>query len=177
MMPTWARPWTRVFCPAPWPCTSADGLSTRRYSAGSEKWLPSSNAISSSFSARFRRSSNGQRAVPLPLTRPAPIRPSGRRKPLGGGLVVAQCPRLVDEHDRDPVADRIGEPSLLADQLLGSTVITQRPLCQWADENFQQLRVDFRCPFHADLRCRTKQFSGGRRYPRSGAALPPSRRS
>src|SRR6516164_1713679 len=126
MMPTWARPWTKVFCPGPWPCTSADGLSTRRYSAGREKWLPSSNAISSTFSARLRRSSNGQRALPPVLTRP-----SGRRQALGRRFVVAQGPRL------------------LADQLLGGAVVTQRPFCQRADENFQQLRIDFRCPFHA----------------------------
>src|SRR6516162_3420697 len=144
MMPTWARPWTKVFCPGPWPCTSADGLSTRRYSAGREKWLPSSNAISSTFSARLRRSSNGHRAVPPVLTRP-----SGRRQALGRRLVVTQGARLLDKHDRDPVADRVGEPRLFADQLLGGAVVTQRPFCQRADENFQQLRIDFRCPFHA----------------------------
>src|ERR1700751_4266826 len=113
MIPTWARPWTNVFCPGPCPCTSADGLSTRRYSAGREKRLPSSNSTSSRFSARFKRRSTGPPAVPPALTVP-----SGRRQALGHGLVVAQRARLVDEHDWDPVADRVSQPRLLADQFL-----------------------------------------------------------
>src|SRR5712671_2471749 len=170
MIPTWARPWTNVFCPGPCPRTSADGLSTRRYSAGSEKRLPSSNATSSRFSARFKRSSTGQCAVP-----PALIRASGRRQALGRGLVVAQRARLVDEHDRDPVADRVGEPRLLADQLLGFVIVAQRCLGQRADENLQKLRIDFRRPFHAVPPLSAKTLiSGGRRCPRSGAASPPS---
>src|SRR5439155_10067718 len=113
-------------------------------SAGRENWLPSSNAISSSFSARFKRSSTGQRAVP-----PALMTPSGRRQALGCGLVLAQRPRLVDQHDRDPVAYRVGKPRLFADQLLGVAIVPQRPLGQGADEYFQELGVDFRCLFHA----------------------------
>ena len=77
--------------------------------------------ISSSFSARFKRSSSGHRAVPLELTIP-----SGRRQAFGCGLVVAQRARLVDEHDRDAVADRVGQPCLLADQLLGFPIVAQR---------------------------------------------------
>src|SRR5579875_3253315 len=60
-MPTSAQPATMVFWPGPCPCTSADGLSTRKYSAGRRKWLPSSKLISSTFSARFRRNSSGRR--------------------------------------------------------------------------------------------------------------------
>src|SRR5215472_9259427 len=126
MMPTWARPCTSVFCPEPWPCTSADGLSTRRYSAGSEKRLSSSNAISSRFSARFSRSSIGQCTVPLMLIRSRRAEPSGRREALGRRLLVAQRPRLLDKHDRDPVADGVGEPGLFADQLLRLAVVAQR---------------------------------------------------
>jgi hypothetical protein len=68
------------------------------------------------FSASFRRRSTGQRVVPPALTKAA----SSGRRGLGRQLVVAQTPRLVDQHDRDAVADRIGEPRLLADQLLGA---------------------------------------------------------
>src|SRR6516162_1658080 len=148
MIPTRARPATRVFCPGPWPCTSADGLSTRRYSAGRRNRLPSSKATSSSFSAFFRRSSTGQRVVPPALTRA----PSSGRRGLGRRLVVAQTPRFVDQHDRDAVADRIGEPRLLADQLLGLAVIAQRRLGQRTDEDLEQPRIDFLCPFHTLLR-------------------------
>src|SRR5271165_4532202 len=132
MIPTWARPWTSVFCPGPWPCTSADGLSTRRYSAGSEKWLPSSNVISRSFSGRLKRSSNGQRTVP-----PAFTTPSRRRQPLGCGFVVPQRACLLDEHDRYPVADRVGEAGLFADQLLCFPIVAQRRFGQWADQNLK----------------------------------------
>src|SRR5271169_7202730 len=117
MIPTWARPATSVFCPGPCPCTSADGLSTRRYSAGRRNPVPSSKVTSSSFSAFLRRSSTGQRVVPPALTE-AP----SRRRGLAWHLVVAQPPRLVDQHDRDAVADRVGEPRLLANQLLGFPV-------------------------------------------------------
>src|SRR5215472_6032747 len=110
MMPTCARPATTVFSPAPCPCTSADGLSTRRYSAGRLNLLPLSKVTSSRFSARFRRNSMGQGASAIAL--------GDRRQALRVMLVVAQCARLVDEHDRDAVADRVGEPLLLADQFL-----------------------------------------------------------
>ena len=33
-------------------------------------------------------------------------------------FAVVERPRLLDQHDRDAVADRIGEPGLLADQLV-----------------------------------------------------------
>src|SRR5438132_805546 len=133
MIPTCARPATNVFCPGPCPCTSADGLSTRRYSAGRRNWLPSSKATSSSFSVILRRSSTGQRVVPPAFTQA----PSRLRRALGRHLVVAQLPRLVDQHDRDPVADRIGEPCLLTDQLLGFAVVTQRRLSQRADQDLK----------------------------------------
>src|SRR5215472_4003483 len=129
MIPTCARPATSVFCPGPCPCTSADGLSTRRYSAGRRKWLPSSKTTSSSFSTFFSRSSTGQCVVPSAFTRS----PSRRRRGLARHLVVAQPTRLVDQHNRDAVADRIGEPRLLANQLLGLAVVAQRRFAQRAD--------------------------------------------
>jgi len=42
-----------VFWPGPWPWTSADGLSTLRSSARSEKVLPSSKSISRTFFEDF----------------------------------------------------------------------------------------------------------------------------
>src|SRR5438067_2528423 len=125
MMPTWARPATIVFSPAPCPCTSADGLSTRRYSAARLNFLPLSKVTSSRFSARFRRSSIGQ-GMPVFTAPGSPF--ADRRQPLARDFVLAQCARLVDQHDRDAVADRIGEPGFLADQFLRRAVIAQRPL-------------------------------------------------
>src|ERR1700730_14626809 len=129
MMPTWARPGTNVFWPGPCPCTSADGLSTRRYSAGRENRLPSSKAISRTFSAFLRRNSVGQRPSALEAIRA--LHRLGQ--PLHRGFVVAQRARLVDQHNRDAVADRIGEPGLLADQLLRGAVVAQRRLGQRTD--------------------------------------------
>src|SRR5438105_14218054 len=105
MIPTWARPATIVFSPAPCPCTSAEGLSTLRYSAGKLNCLPSSNAISSRLAARFNRNSTGQGAADFTTSR-SPF--SDRRQPLPGELVVAQGARLIHQHDRDAVADRVG---------------------------------------------------------------------
>src|SRR6516165_886426 len=158
MIPTCARPATKVFCPGPCPCTSADGLSTRRYSAGRRNRLPSSKTTSSSFSAFFRRSSTGQRVVPPVLTRAR----SRRGRGLGRQLVATQPPGLVDQHDRDAVADRIGEPGLLANQLLGFAVVAQRRLAQRADQDLEQPRVYFRCPFHVVLRRSSIVWLGNR---------------
>src|SRR5258707_6555495 len=149
MMPTWARPATIVFSPAPCPCTSADGLSTRRYSAGRLNCLPSSNLISSRFSAFFRRSSTGQGGAAFKAGR-SPL--ADRRQAFHGDFVITQGARLVDQHDRDAVADRIGEPRLLADQLLRRAVIAQRPLGQWTDQDLQQFRIDVGGFVHAVLR-------------------------
>src|SRR5207248_6263773 len=149
MIPIWARPATIVFSPGPWPCTSADGLSTRRYSAGRLNSLPSSKRISSRFSAFFRRSSTGQGAAVF-KARCSPL--ADRRQALGGDLVLAQGARLVDQHDRDAVADRIGEPRLLADQFLRGAIIAQRPLGQGTDQDFQQLGVDVGRFVHIVLR-------------------------
>jgi hypothetical protein len=60
MMPTWRRPATIVFCPGPWPWTSAEGLSMRRNSAGRMKDAPSSKLTFKVFAARSTRSSIGQ---------------------------------------------------------------------------------------------------------------------
>src|SRR6188768_4288326 len=47
LIPTCCLPSTRTSCPGPCPFTSADGEYTRRYSNGSRKRAPSSNATSS----------------------------------------------------------------------------------------------------------------------------------
>src|SRR3981189_1707009 len=158
MMPTWARPATIVFSPAPCPCTSADGLSTRRYSAGRLNCLPSSKLISSRFSAFFRRSSTGQGGAAFKAGR-SPL--ADRRQTLHRDLVITQGARLVDQHDRDAVADRIGEPRLLADQLLRRAVIAQRPLGQWADQDLQQFRIDVGGFVHPVLRALLVHSRGG----------------
>src|SRR5271165_6544193 len=148
MMPTWARPGTRILWPGPWPWTSADGLSTRRYSAGRPKLAPSSKLISRRFSAFLSRSSVGHGVVSVPLM---PVL-SGCRQPFAGLFVVAERPCLIDQHDRDAVADRVGEPRLLADQLLRLAVVAQRRLGQRTDKNFEQFRIEFRRTFHLRLR-------------------------
>src|SRR5438105_12190328 len=149
MMPTWARPATIIFSPGPCPCTSADGLSTRRYSAGRLNSLPSSKRISSRFSAFFRRSSTGQGAAVL-KARCSPV--ADRRQALGGDLVLPQGARLVDQHDRNAVADRISEPRLVADQLLRRAVIAQWALGQGTNQDFQQFRINVGWFVHAVLR-------------------------
>src|SRR6516162_4515320 len=173
MIPTCTRPATRVFWPGPCPWTSADGLSTRRYSAGRRNRVPSSKATSSSFSAFFRRSSTGQRVVPPVFIRP----PSRRRRGLGWLLVVAQPPRLIDQHDRDAVADRVGEPRLLADQLLRFAVVAQRPLGQRTDQDLEQTWVDFVGCFHACLHgLQSSGLNAARRGRRATGPSSPSRR-
>src|SRR5438309_1060030 len=143
-MPTCARSATMRFSPGPCPCTSADGLSTRRYSAGRLNLLPSSNSISRRFAARFSRNSTGH--GPLSLIMPRSWLARGRRQAglalLVAFLLRAQGPRLVDQHDRNAVADRIGEPGLLADQLLRRAVVAQPPLGQRTDEDFEKFRID-----------------------------------
>src|ERR1700732_1720770 len=57
------------------------------------------------------------------LALPALTWASRRRQTFGCGLVIAERARLVDEHDRDAVADRVGQPRLLADQLLGFAIV------------------------------------------------------
>src|SRR5215469_8203965 len=127
-MPTWARPATICFWEGPWPCTSAEGLSTRSSSAGKRKRDPSSKSISSDFSAVFRRISTGQCGAPMPGLIPA--------------LARLDLAGLVDQHDGDAVADGVGEPGLAADQLLRRRVIFQRALGQRADQDLQQLGID-----------------------------------
>ena len=58
-----AIPATMVFWSAPWPCTSAEGLSTRRYSVGNANCAPSSNDTCSVFVARSSRSSVAARIM------------------------------------------------------------------------------------------------------------------
>src|SRR5579863_3571659 len=136
MMPIWARSAMMIFSPGPCPWTSAEGLSTRRYSAGRLNRLPSSNSMSSRFSAFLRRSSTGQGALRVWLTAVGSWRRRARCRDL---FVVAQRAGLVDQHNGDAVADRVGEAGLVADQLLRRAVVTQRRLGQRADQDFEEL--------------------------------------
>src|SRR5690606_16775637 len=127
--------------PGPWPCTSAEGLSTRRNSAGRVNEAPSSNVTVRVFAARLTRSSIGQgwlsACIAAALLRPAPRAPRFR-----DALVLVQGARLVDQHERNAVADRIGEARLLAEQLLARAVVAQRPLGQRTDQKVEELGVD-----------------------------------
>src|ERR1039458_9270910 len=58
-----------------------------------------------------------------------------------GFISVLQPPRFVGQHDRDAVADRIGELGRPRDQLLPLGIIAERGARQRADEDFQQLRI------------------------------------
>src|SRR5258707_14637908 len=107
MMPTWARPATIVFSPAPCPCTSADGLSTRRYSAGRLNCLPSSNLISSRFSAFFRRSSTGQGGAAF---KAGGSPPADRRPAVHGDFVIPQGGGPSEHDGQEAATERVGRP-------------------------------------------------------------------
>src|SRR5438270_13478316 len=53
-----------------------------------------------------------------------------------------QPPRLFGQHDRNAVADRIGELGGARDQLLLLAVVFERALGERADEDFEQLGID-----------------------------------
>src|ERR1041384_5426181 len=53
-----------------------------------------------------------------------------------------QRPRLVGEHDRDAVADGVGELGGTADQLLALGVVFERRLGERADQDLEELRID-----------------------------------
>src|SRR5215204_552816 len=53
-----------------------------------------------------------------------------------------QLARFLRQHDRNAVADRVGELGRAGDQLLLLGVIFQRALGQRADQDFQELRID-----------------------------------
>src|SRR5438876_7035897 len=53
-----------------------------------------------------------------------------------------QPARFFGQHDRDAVADRIGELGGARDQLLLLRIVFERALGQRADQNFQELRID-----------------------------------
>src|SRR5262245_33701934 len=61
---------------------------------------------------------------------------------LCGLLRLAPGPRLLLQHDRNAVADRIGEAGLFRDQLLFLRVISERHPLPRADQQLQELAVD-----------------------------------
>ena len=99
----------RLLLAAAWPCTSALGDSTRRYSAASTKRAPDSKAT-----------------VKLALSGTAAFR-SARAFQRPSRCGFGQFARLGGQHDRHAVADRIGEPRELADQLLLLAIIDAAP--------------------------------------------------
>ena len=57
-------------------------------------------------------------------------------------LLVVELPRLLLQHDRDAVADRIGEARGAADQLLAGLVVDERGLGARANQDLEQARID-----------------------------------
>src|SRR5919199_286602 len=70
---------------------------------------------------------------------------SGRRPPAALPSFV-ELARLLGQHDRDAVADRISELRRAADQLLALAVVFEHGLGDRADQDFKKLRVDARGP-------------------------------
>src|ERR1019366_3908109 len=67
-----------------------------------------------------------------------PVQPDlGRNRHL-----LFQLAGFVDQHDRDPVAHRIDQTRLTADQLAGLPIVLQRPLGQWTDQDLQQAGIE-----------------------------------
>src|SRR6266700_6280836 len=86
----------------------------------------------------------------------------GRFLDGGVGLVAArrsiELAGFLGQHDRNAVADRIGELGGARDQLLLGGVVFERALGQRADQDLEQLGIDAadgtvgRCGGHAGLR-------------------------
>src|SRR5215468_2753005 len=60
----------------------------------------------------------------------------------GVELVIGERARLFLQHDRDALANRIGEPGRLADQLLRRRVVNQRGLGARTNQKLEQPPVD-----------------------------------
>ena len=95
---TCSLPVTICFWSGPWPCTSALGDSTRRYSAGEREALAGVEGDRQRLLRRRRGAIRSARA--------------SRRRVTCVALGVAQLARLARQHDRNAVADRIGEAGL-----------------------------------------------------------------
>src|SRR5690242_18624690 len=61
---------------------------------------------------------------------------------LSIALAVRQRPRLIGQHDRYTVSDRIGEPRFPANQLFLLAIVYQGLLRDGAHENLEQLGID-----------------------------------
>src|SRR6185437_1718390 len=57
-------------------------------------------------------------------------------------LMSIDLARLLRQHDRNAVADRISKLRRARDQLLAGRIELQRPLGQRTDQDFQQFRID-----------------------------------
>src|SRR4051794_3332161 len=95
MMATSRLPGTVLRSDGLWPCTSADGLSTRRYSAASANAVPSSKATCSVRPSFDRRISVGQRfAFMLP---PLHTRAGSRIDARARALTFSLDPRILED--------------------------------------------------------------------------------
>src|SRR5690242_2046998 len=149
-MPTARLPETSTRWCGPCPWTSAEGLLTRRNSAGNSNRSAPGKETTRRLRSRVTRISSGTRMsscllISSMVTSP-PCEMWAKREPRGRGaasprraasaadldtlLVGVEFPCLIDQHDRDAVADRIGKAGLVADQFLARGVIAQRPLGQ-----------------------------------------------
>src|SRR5215472_10834348 len=75
------------------------------------------------------RSSTGHGFEAPPMSRPA-------------ALFVGELAGFLGQHDRNAVADRIGESGFATDQLLPFAIVDQRRLRHRADENLEKLGID-----------------------------------
>src|SRR6516164_7018494 len=57
-------------------------------------------------------------------------------------LLSIDPPRLLGQHDRNAVTDRISEFGRARDQFLFRRVIFERRFGQWADQDFEQFGID-----------------------------------
>src|SRR5262249_39880660 len=69
------------------------------------------------------------------------VRSPGSRGQSLGCLLRRNFPRLVLEHDRNAVLDRVAEAARLADELALRLAVEEGPLAQRADQQVEELRV------------------------------------
>src|SRR5262245_44207822 len=56
--------------------------------------------------------------------------------------LLIKPPRFLGQHDRNAVADRVGELGGSGDQLLLLAVVFEGALGEWAHQDFEELRID-----------------------------------
>src|SRR5699024_6603380 len=102
-----------------------------------------------------RTTGAGARVGGLPGTAASYIRPVRVRPALAYPIRLSKrrsrsvrpsidISRLVHEQHGDAVADRVGEPALVADEFVGLRVVAERGLALRAGQDLQQPAVDLR---------------------------------